>query len=108
MAAMTVSPELLTVPEAATVAGVSVRTMRRWATSGQVRTVGTGHRRRVMADSLPKVADTSGQIGQETGQPSGQVSATTITETARSAKTDTSAIEADRLTVLVRELTDKL
>jgi excisionase family DNA binding protein len=64
MAGMTVSQELLTVPEAAAVAGVSVRTMRRWASSGQVRTTGTGHRRRVVTASLSEVVVTNGQIGQ--------------------------------------------
>jgi hypothetical protein len=108
MAAMTASPELLTVPEAAAVAGVSVRTMRRWASSGQVRTVGSGHGRKVVADSLSKVAASEDTNGHEKRSSDGTVSTTTDNETARSANADTAAIEADRLAVLVRELTDKL
>jgi len=68
MAGMTVSPELLTVPEAATLAGVSVRTMRRWASSGQVRTTGSGHRRRVVAASLSEIPVTSGHNGHRNRQ----------------------------------------
>src|SRR5215211_8462421 len=79
MAAMTVSPELLTVPEAATVAGVSVRTMRRWAGSGQVRTTGSGHRRRVVAASLSEVAATNGRNGHDVVTRDRPVSATTDT-----------------------------
>jgi len=57
--------DLLTVPEAATLAGVSVRTMRRWVTSGQVRSVGTGHKRRGVADSLSELPATNGKKGQK-------------------------------------------
>lgn len=42
-------------------AGVSERTIRRWASSGQVRTVVTGHGRHVVADSLPTRPAMSGQ-----------------------------------------------
>ena len=56
---MTDLSELLTVPEAARVAGVSERTMRRWATNGQVRSIGRGHRRRVVAASLSEPAATA-------------------------------------------------
>lgn len=93
--------DLLTVSEAATVAGVSVRTMRRWATSGQVRTDGRGHGRRVVAASLSELPVTNGQNGQEKRSPEGTVSATAATETAN-------GHEADRLADLVRELTGRL
>src|SRR5690606_9058404 len=59
-----VMSDTLTVQEAATVAGVSVRTMRRWAANGQVRTIGQGHGRRIVAASLSKeaaIADANGQ-----------------------------------------------
>ncbi len=95
---MTVSSDLLTVPEAAKVTGVSERTMRRWAMSGQVRTIGRGHARRIVAGSLSERAATN---GQDAGHPSGQVSATSATETA-------GAVEADRLADLVRELTGRV
>jgi hypothetical protein len=107
MAGMTVPRELLTVPEAA-VAGVSVRTMRRWASSGQVRTTGSGHRRRVVAASLPGVEASEDASGREDRSPEDTVSATTDAGTVRSANSDSVAAEADRLADLVRELTGKL
>ena len=86
--------DLLTVPEAATLAGVSERTMRRWAAGGQVRTVVTGHKRRVVADSLLELPARIGQGGQEFRLDSGQNSATVH--------------EADRLADLVRDLSERL
>jgi excisionase family DNA binding protein len=98
----------LTIAEAASVAGVSVRTVRRWIASGHVVTVGRGQGKRVVAASLSKPADTNGQNGHETGHPMGQVSAKEDTETTTTANSDKAAIEADRLAVLVRELSDRL
>src|SRR5215210_7445821 len=86
--------DLLTVPEAATVAGVTERTMRRWASSGHVRTVVTGHGRLVMAASLPERPATNGHHDRDdrpaavTGPANGH--------------------EAGHLAELVRELTDRL
>lgn len=100
--------DTLTVPEAATVAGVSVRTMRRWIAGGQVVTSGHGHGRRVVAASLSKEAakeDTSGQPAGDTVTP---VSATAVTETANAANSDTGGHEADRLAALVSELSVRL
>jgi hypothetical protein len=96
--------ELLTVSEAATVAGVSVRTMRRWAAGGQVRTVGKGHGRKVVAASLSELSASTVTIGQD-DRP--EVTA----ETARSATAATETAnghEADRLADLVRELSQRL
>ena len=93
--------ELLTVPDAAKVAGVSERTMRRWATTGHVRTVGRGHKRRVLAVSLSEPSATNGQAGHEGGSPERPVSATPAIESA-------TAAEADRLADLVRELTGRV
>ena len=98
---MTDLSELLTVPEAAKVAGVSERTMRRWATSGHVRTVGRGPRRRVVAASLSEPAATNGQPGHEGRSSRSTVSATPVIESA-------TAAEADRLADLVRELTGRV
>src|SRR5215208_4154513 len=63
--------ELLSVPEAATVAGVSERTIRRWASSGHVRTVVTGQGRRVVATSLPEAPATNGHRPNVGRPPSG-------------------------------------
>ena len=93
--------DTLTVTEAATVAGVSVRTMRRWATSGQVRTVGSGHGRRIVAASLSKETAKADTNGQEDLPPDVTVSATSVTETA-------SGHEADRLAALVTDLSVRL
>jgi len=101
MAGMTDSPELLTVSDAATLAGVSARTMRRWAASGQVRTVGRGHGRRVAAASLLDLPATEGQTGQEQRSHDDTVAATSDTETA-------SGHEAGHLAALVRALTERL
>jgi phage terminase Nu1 subunit (DNA packaging protein) len=49
--------ELLSITDAAAVAGVSLRTMRRWVSRGQVVTVGRGRGRRVVASSLSKLGD---------------------------------------------------
>ncbi len=49
---MAETPELLSIVEAATLAGVSERTMRRWSASGQVRTVGLNHVRRVPVSEI--------------------------------------------------------
>lgn len=108
VAAMTAHSDTLTVPEAATVAGVSVRTMRRWASSGQVAVVGRGHGRRIVAASLSKPAASTDTSGQDDRPPLAEDAATTDTETARAAITDSAAIEADRLADLVRELTARL
>jgi Helix-turn-helix domain len=93
--------DLLSVSEAATLAGVSVRTMRRWVTSGQVRTVGNGHRRQVVADSLSGVAATNGQNGH--GKRSSDRTQTATSDT----ETDVT-VQADRLADLVRELSERL
>lgn len=83
--------DTLSVTEAATVAGVSVRTMRRRMASGQVVTVGSGHKRRVVAASLSENAANS----DTSGQPDRTQSDTSATET----------VEAVHLAALVRELT---
>jgi excisionase family DNA binding protein len=93
--------ELLSIPDAATSAGVSVRTMRRWVSSGRVRSVGTGHRRRVVAASLSEAVAAHGQGSQDERSPAATVSATAGAGSAVAA-------EADRLADLVRELTDRL
>jgi len=98
---MTDLSDVLTVPDAAKVAGVSERTMRRWATNGQVRTVGRGHRRRVVADSLSEPPATNGRRGHEGRSPDVTVSATTATGTVMAA-------EAGHLADLVRELTARV
>jgi hypothetical protein len=93
--------ELLTVPEAATVAGVPARTMRRWVTNGQVRTVGHGHGRRSVAASLSEPAANeaaNGHGGTDGGQA---IPVTAATETAN-------GHEADRLADLGRDLTVRL
>lgn len=94
-------PDLLTIPEAATVARVSARTMRRWATSGQVRTVGSGHGRRVVAASLSDQTATVDTNGQADRPVEDTVSATTVTET-------DSGHEVGHLADLVRELSTRL
>src|SRR5215217_6685855 len=86
--------DLLSVPEAATAAGVSERTIRRWASSGHVRTVATGQGRRVVAASLPEAPVTNGRR-PDAGRPPSD------TETVM-------AGQADHLAGLVRELSDKL
>lgn len=83
--------DTLSVSEAATVAGVSVRTMRRRMASGQVVTVGSGHKRRVVAASLSENAASS----DTSGQPDRTQSDTSATKT----------VEAVHLAALVRELT---
>jgi excisionase family DNA binding protein len=93
--------DLLTVSEAATLAGVSARTMRRWVNAGQVRTVGHGHGRRVLSASLSEPAVTNGQNGHVRVTADRTGSATADTET-------DSGHEADRLADLVRELTVRL
>lgn len=100
--------DLLTVPEAAKVAGVSARTMRRWVTSGQVRTVGSGHGRRVVAASLSKPADTNGQNGHVDVTLLAGETATVDTETDTRPSMAAVSAEADHLADLVRELTGKL
>jgi hypothetical protein len=100
-ARMTDSPELLTVSDAAMLAGVSARTMRRWANSGQVRTVGHGHGRRVVVASILDLPATPGQNGHEKRSSESTVSATTVTEA-------DSGHEAGHLANLVRELTARL
>jgi len=87
--------ELLTVPEAAKVAGVSERTMRRWATSGHVRTVGRGHIRRIPAS---EVAAMNGHVNGQVGHPESDD---------RPARTAT-ADESGHLADLVRELQDRV
>ena len=82
--------ELLTVSEAATLAGVSERTMRRWAAHGHVRTVGRGHRRRI------PVSELSDRIGH-TDRPSSD-------NRPPQSATAAVAIEAAHLADLVREL----
>jgi excisionase family DNA binding protein len=93
--------DLLSVPEAATVAGVSVRTMRRWVTNGQVRSVGNGHKRRVVAASLSELPATNGQNGHDVDDGNGH-------ERPASATGSDVAVQADRLADLVRELSDRL
>jgi len=91
---MAETSDLLTVPEAATLAGVSVRTMRRWATSGQVRTVGRGHKRRIVASEL---AATNGQPDRSPADKRPPEAATVA-----------GAIEAAHLADLVRELQSRV
>jgi len=98
--------DLLTVSETATVAGVSARTMRRWVSSGQVRTV--GHGRRVVAASLSELPATNGQNGHEERSPDKTGAATTDTKTDRSAHTANVDTEAGHLADLVRELSERL
>jgi excisionase family DNA binding protein len=86
--------DLLTVHEAATLAGVSERTVRRWASSGHVRTVVTGHGRRVVAASLPERTVTHGQHDRA-DRPSAATGAA-------------NGHEAGHLAELVRELSDRL
>lgn len=93
--------DLLTVSEAATVAGVSVRTMRRRVANGQVRTVGRGRGRLIVAASLSgeaAIADTNGQSERPA----------LATEAATTDKPTDSGQEADRLALLVRELSERL
>jgi excisionase family DNA binding protein len=93
--------DLLTVSDAATVAGVSARTMRRWVKRGQVRTVRHGHGRRVVAASLSEPAVTNGHPGHAAVAADRTASATVVTETVN-------GHEADRLADLVRDLTVRL
>ena len=87
--------DLLSVPEAAKVAGVSERTMRRWATNGHVRTVGRGHARRIPASEL---AAMNGHGNGQVGHPGSDE---------RPAQTAT-ADESGHLADLVRELQDRV
>jgi excisionase family DNA binding protein len=102
---MTVPDVLLTISEAAKRAGVSVRTMRRWASGGQVTATGSGHDRRVLASSLPESAVTpSGRV------PHRRTLADTVEDmtadmTVTSVEDVRVTVEADRLAALVRELT---
>jgi len=98
---MTVPDVLLSVSEAATVAGVSARTVRRWAKSGQVRTRGQGRDRRVVAATLSKLADTADTNGHEQRSPEDIVADTVATDMAN-------GHEAVQLAALVRELTTRL
>lgn len=76
------TPELLSVTEAARVAGVSLRTMRRWVSCGQVVTVGRGRARRVAAASLSRHGDNGDTNGHDVGASVPAVSATSDTERA--------------------------
>jgi excisionase family DNA binding protein len=90
-------PDLLTVSQAATVAGVSARTMRRWVGNGQVRSVGSGHGRRVVAAALSELPVTNGQAGQP-GRARSVTGSVSVADVA----------EAGHLADLVRQLTDRL
>jgi len=92
---MTDMTDLLSVPEAAKVAGVSERTMRRWATSGHVRTVGRGHMRRIPAS---EVAAMNGHVNGQVGHP----------ESDDRPATAATADESGHLAELVRELQDRV
>ena len=83
--------DLLSVAEAATLAGVSERTMRRWAASGQVRTVGRSHARRIPVSEVAAIPATNGRSGTDN-------------------RTATAAVaeEAGHLAALVRELQAKV
>ena len=84
---MAETSELLTVAAAARLAGVSERTMRRWAASGQVRTVGRGHARRIPASEVVVISDSRGRV-----------------EADNRMATAVMAEEAGHLAALVREL----
>src|SRR5436853_2182974 len=98
----------LTVSEAATVAGVSVRTVRRWIASGQVATTGRGRRKRLVAASLSKQTAANGRNGHVGVTLSDIESDTTVTETVSAANSDKADLEAGHLAVLVRELSERL
>ena len=93
--------DLLSVAEAASVASVSTRTIRRWIASGQVVTVGHGHDRRIVSASLRKPADTV-----DTNGHAGLSSRVTGSDTADTAVS--SGHEAVHLAALVHDLTVRL
>jgi hypothetical protein len=103
--------ELLTVGQAATLAGVSVRTMRRRVAAGEVMTAGHGQARRIVAASVvaaPPPGDPA-TGGQADGTPASVTPAMTedVTEVRADVTADSPAAGTPAMAVLVA-LVDRL
>jgi hypothetical protein len=107
-------PVLLTVAEAANLAGVSVRTMRRRVAAGQVATAGHGQARRIVAASVaapiaPSETATTAAIGHQgdSDRPASVAMTEDMTED-NTATRVTTASEIAPLAELVERLTERL
>jgi excisionase family DNA binding protein len=87
--------------EAARLTGVSERTVRRWAASGQVRSVKRGHGYRVALSEVAAMVGQANGLDADSGPAMSDMTATADLSAA-------AAIEAGHMAALVRELQDKL
>ena len=87
--------------EAARLTGVSERTVRRWAASGQVRSVKRGHGYRIALSEVAAMVGQADGLGADSDPAMADSAAMTGVAAA-------AAIEAGHLAALVRELQDKL
>jgi hypothetical protein len=106
--------DLLTVGQAAKLAGVSVRTMRRRVAAGQVVTAGYGQSRRIVAASVtapaaPSQTATTATHGQQgdSDRPASTVMTEDMTEDSTATRV-TPAADIGPLTELVERLTERL